>query len=216
MTERDQEGRKQTHGGVQSIFTTERARNRNALPALGLLAVGGGVTIWIWALRNFDTSNGIDISQSVASSALTLASLGMLIVLTGTGLCAYSFAARKARMGRRTMGLSVRSNESAFGLTNELSSRDTSTRQSLDSTWNLRSTHRVSKTFLVAVVQSSVFIASYVSLVAEYETNLRIQSWVQTNFPLARGLLNYYVVLLLTGLLGVLLIQFFPRKHFSE
>ncbi len=216
MTERDQEGKKQTRGGVQSIFTTEQGRNRNALPTLGLLAMGGGVTVWIWALRNFDTSNGIDISQSVASSTLTLASLGMLIVLTGTSLCAYSFAARRMRMGRRTIGLSVHSNESALELTNEFSSRETSTRQLLDSIRNLRSTHRTSKTILVAIVQSSLFIASYVSLVAEYETNPQMQSWVQTNFPIARDLLNYNGVLLLTGLLGVLLAQFFPGKHFSE
>ena len=216
MTERDREGRKQTQGGVQSIFTNEQGRQGKAVLVVGLLAMGEGVTIWAWALRSLGASNAVDTSQGVASSALALASLGMLTVLTGTGLLAYWFALKRTRMGRRTMGFSVRSNKSAPAAENESLSWDTLTRRSLTSIWRLRSTHRVSKTFLVAVVQSSVLIASYGSLVAEYETNPGMQAWVQTNFPLASGLLNYYVVLLLTGLLGVLVTQFFPSGRFSE
>ncbi len=166
-------------------------------------------------MRNLNTSNGPNISQSVASSALAFASLGMLIVLAGTGLCVYSFAVRRKRLGGNTVGFSLHSNSPDTGFTNESSDKDAPTRQYWESTSDLKLTHRVSKAFVAVVVQSLVYVAFYGGLVAEYNDNPRMQAWVETNLPLVGDLLNYYGVVLLSGLLGVLVVQLLHGKHSS-
>ena len=216
LTGYDHEGKKQTQGGVESIFTTDHRGHGNAVPAIGLLAVGGGVSIWAWAIRNLNTSYGGNISQGVVSSALTFASLGMLTMLVGACLCVYSFAVRRTRLARNTIGFPPLSNSRDLGLTNELSDSETLTRQYRDSTWSLRSTRRVSKTFVVAVAQSLVYVALYAGVVTEYNNNPRMQAWVQINLPLVGDLLNYYGVVLLSGLLAVLALQFLPRNRSSR
>ena len=216
LTGYDHEGKKQTQGGVQSIFTTHHRGHGNARPAIGLLAVGGGVSIWAWAIRNLDTSYGSNISRSAVSSALTFASLGMLTILVGAGLCVYSFAVRRTKLATDTIGFSPLSISRDFGLTNELSDSGTLARQYVDSTWSLRSTRRVSKTFVAAVAQSLVYVALYARVVAEYNNSPRMQAWVQTNLPLVGDLLNYYGVVLLSGLLAVLVVQFLSRNRSSR
>ena len=167
-------------------------------------------------MRNLNTSYGANISQSVVSSTLTFASLGMLTVLAGTGLCVYSFAVRKTRLTRNTIEFSMLSNSPDIVLTNELSDSETLTRQYGDSTWNLRSTRRISKTYVAAVAQALVYVAFYAGVVTEYDNNPRMQAWVQTNLPLVGDVLNYYGVVLLSGLLAVLVLQFLPRNRSSR
>ncbi len=216
MTGYDQEGKKQTQGGVQSIFTTDRRGDGNTTAAaVGLFAVAGGVSVWAWTVMNLNISNGPNISQSVASSALAFASLGMLTVLAGTSLCVYSFAKRRKNLGRNTAGFSLHSNSPDTGFTNESSDRDAPIRDDWDSTRDLKLTDPMSKTFVTVVAQSLVYVTFYGGLVAEYNDNPRMQAWVQTNLPLVGNLLNYYGVVLLSGLLGVLVVQFLHGKHSS-
>ena len=213
MTGYDQDGKKRSQRGVGSIFTTDQPRHENGVPAIGLLAVGGGVSVWAWTIINLNVSDGGNISQSVASSALTSASLGMLLVLVGMGLSVRSWAARGREGGTKEKGSSLPSKGPDPGLTDEFSEKETLTNEGWDTTWNVKSTHRVSKGLVSAVIQSSVFVASYCGLVAEYNNNPSMQAWVQTNLPLVGDLLNYYGVVLLSGLLGVLAFRSLPRKR---
>ena len=213
MTERYQEGKRQIQSGVQAIFTTDQVRNGNGLAAVGLLTVGGGVTIWIWAFRDLIASNGANFSQGVASWALTLASLGILIVLAGTGLASYSLAVHGTNVGRNPKGVSPRSKNPDIGLTNEWSNRDGPETHHWGSALNPESAQQGSRTLVAAVVQSLVYVACYGGLVVEYNDNPRMQVWVQNNLPIIGNLLNYYGVLLLSGMLGVFVVQFFFRKQ---
>lgn len=216
MTESHHERKRQTQGGVQAIFTIDHRGYGDAVPAVGLLALGGGVAIWLWALRNLNTSNGVNISQAVASSTLDFASLGMLLVLAGTGLAAYSLAERRTRVGRNMRAFSPHSKSPDPGFTSESSDKDRPKIQRWDSAWKLKSTHPISNTFVAALVQSLVYIGSYGGLVMEYNNNTRMHAWVQNNLPLIGYMLNYYGVLLLSGLLGVFVVHFLPKKQSSR
>lgn len=201
---------------MQAIFTSENDQRGYALPAVGLVALAGGAAIWVWGLQNLRTSVGVAISPELASSTLTLVSLGMLIVLAGLGLCIYSLAMRRTRLGSYRIGSSVYSNEATLESTNESMSVIISPVHDRESIENLGSTVRVSKTVFAAIVQSLVLVALYAGLVRGYKASVSMQTWVHTNFALGAYLLNYEGVLVIAGLLGVLMFRFLPRRRFSE
>jgi hypothetical protein len=68
------------------------------------------------------------------------------------------------------------------------------------------------RTLAIALVEAVILVTIYTGLVREYISNVNMQNWVQTNFVPGIYLLNYYVVLILAGLLGMLIFRLLPRK----
>ncbi len=73
-----------------------------------------------------------------------------------------------------------------------------------------------SKLGSVAFIQSLLLVALYAGFVQEYESNLTLQIWVRSNFPVAETVLNWENVLILSVSLGLLLLQFLPGRFLSE
>src|SRR5712692_1387418 len=177
---------------------------------VGLLALAGGAAIWIRAFQNLRASGGVAISPEVVSSTLTLVSLGMLIALSGVGLCIYSVAVRRRSLRGHGIGSSAYSNETSLGSMTGSRSVSSSTGELLESIGNSNSTRRGSKPVFAALVQSLVLIALYAGLVEEYVANASMQHWVHANFALGGYVLNYDGVLIVAGLLSVLVCQCLP------
>jgi len=68
----------------------------------------------------------------------------------------------------------------------------------------------------VAFIQSLLLVALYSGFVQEYESNLTLQIWVRSNFPVGQSVLNWESVLILSVSLGLLLLQFLPERFLSE
>ena len=179
---------------------------------VGLLALAGGAAIWIRAFQNLRASGGVAISPEVVSSTLTLVSLGMLIALSGVGLCIYSVAVRRRSLRGHGIGSSAYSNEASL----RSRSVSSSTGELLESIENSNSTRRGSKPVFAALVQSLVLVALYAGLVEEYVANASMQHWVHANFALGGYVLNYDGVLIVAGLLSVLVFQFLHKNRFSK
>jgi len=73
-----------------------------------------------------------------------------------------------------------------------------------------------SKLGSVAFIQGLVLVALYAGFVQEYESNLTLQVWVRSNFPVGQLVLNWEGVLILSASLGLLLLQFLPGRFLSE
>jgi hypothetical protein len=68
------------------------------------------------------------------------------------------------------------------------------------------------RTLAIALVEAAVMVIIYGGLVQEYVSNAYMQNWVRSNFSPGSYLLNYYMVLILAGLLGTLIFRLLPRK----
>ena len=73
-----------------------------------------------------------------------------------------------------------------------------------------------SKLGIVALFQGLVLVALYSGFVQEYNSNFTLQLWVGSNFPVGQSFLNWESVMILSVSLGLLLLQFLPRRFFSE
>jgi hypothetical protein len=192
--------RKPVQAGVEAIFTTEKNWKGKSAAAFGVSGLGTGAILWSWLIIQ-------------GSSSLTLVSLSMLLVISGVGLCMYSFAIRRTR-------------QETDRLRSALYELDVLTEPKIDATElapepypNGQSRignglpHRSSKTVAIVIAETIGLVVFYGGLVQEYVSNVNMQQWVRSSIWPAAYILNYNALfLVIGGLLGTASFQLLTRK----
>jgi len=209
--------RRPAQRGVQAVFTQKDGWKGRAQLGLGLTAMIVGASSWIYSTRAIGGLGLGNLLPWEPTLSTVLLPLSIPLLIGGVGLCTYYLAMRK------TWRASNRIESALYELEALVGQRNGSTGEPPDSGTALRQKiegdpHRsiVSKALIFALAQSIILIILYGGLVQEYASNVNMQNWVRANFAPGSYLLSFNAVLVLTGLLGILIFQFIPRKFHSK
>jgi len=157
---------------------------------LGIIA---GATLWITVLFDREYARFLGPSETDSYLALSLTSIGLILVLIGAGICTVPWISPAPTEEKALEGYTELANPA---------------RGSLPTTDMRRA--------LFAFIQSTLIAALYTGLVEEYQSNLSMQQWVRLAFPTAKYVLNWETVLVLSTLLGLITTQFLPGRILAE
>lgn len=173
--------------GLEAIFTSkEPAIKREVLG--GAVGMLAGLLLAILAILRTDEPQTLGPLANVVYSALTFGALGALLLISGGGTIVFGFASRESRQSIRIAS-------------------------PLETQQKLGPGSRISA---VAFIQSLVLVTLYSGFVQEFESNMTMQVWLRSNFPVGQSVLNWEGVLIFSVSLGFLLLQFLPGRYFSE
>ena len=178
--------------GVDAIFSSAR-EHRPASLLVGVLGIVTGVTFWITVLLDREYARFLGPSETDSYLALSLTSIGLILVLIGAGICTVPWISTAPTEEKALEGYTELANPA---------------RGSLPTTDMRRA--------LFAFIQSTLIAALYTGLVEEYQSNLSMQQWVRLAFPTAKYILNWETVLVLSTLLGLITTQFLPGRILAE
>ncbi len=193
--------RKPVQAGVEAIFTTEKNWRGKSAAALGTFGLATGAVLWSWLIIEGSTS-------------FALLSISMLSVISGVGLCMYSFAVKRTR-------------QETERLRSALYELEVLTEPRVDSTEIAPEPYpnglskignglprARSKTFGLVIAETIILVVFYGGLVQEYASNVNMQQWVRSSIWPATYILNYNALfLVIGGLLGTTTFQLFTRKN---
>lgn len=202
--------------GVQAIFTPKRNRRGNILAVIGLLGIAVGTVLWMRSIQALNGSIGTVIFAQLVSSSVVLASLGVLSILGGVGLCIYSTVIRRTDQEKYEDEDDVYEREASREQSDSHLSLTANVEMSADPSHGRIAPRRISRTLGIAIFQSLILMALYGGLVQEYNSNTSMQGWIRSNFAMGGVLLNYNAMLVVAGVLGVLVLQFLPGRRFSD
>jgi len=189
--------------GLEAIFTAQSNR-RNSEVLTGALGVLAGLFLSSFAVLQGGLHRALGAWGQAIYSPLAIGSIGLLLLICGTGTIKFALTNREAKL-----------ENSMASSTDEHSEAD-----SPQGTEGLRGRRKMfghgSKLGSVAFIQGLVLVALYAGFVQEYESNLTLQVWVRTNFPVGQSVLSWEGVLVLSASLGLLLLQFLPGRFLSE
>ena len=204
--------RRPAQKGVQAVFTVDTDWKGRAQIAVGLIAIGFGTAGWAYSARGLGElglGNPIPWASSVSAFLLPV-SLPLLI--GGVGLCTYYFTMRRTWRASSLIESALYELE-ALVVQRSLSAGFPESGTAIEAKpVGRREFHLPSKALSIVLVESVVMIVMYGGLVQEYGSNVNMRNWVQANFALGGYLLNYYGVLVLAGILGVVLFELLPRS----
>jgi hypothetical protein len=205
--------RKPAQKGVQAVFTPGSNWKGTAQIVLGLGAIGAGSAAWIYTTRSFGRLGFGGLIPWDASLSAILLPISIPLLIGGVGLCTYYLAMRRTWRASNRIESALLEMEALVGQKNANSDPwlNSGTVQGRKRPRRLRFDF-LSKTLAIALVEAVIMVIIYGGLVQEYVANVNMQNWVKTNFAPGIYLLNYYVVLILAGLLGMLIFRFLPRK----
>jgi hypothetical protein len=195
--------RRRERRGLEAIFTSQKEGLEIEI-LTGAAGVLAGLVLSILSI--LPTNNPLSLEPSTNAVYLSLAfgALGVLLLTCGGGTVAFALSNRESRLSNPTASpVEGQSKANILG--------DTEGRNEPQRMFGLGS-----RIGAVAFVQSLVLVVLYSGFVQEYESNSTMQIWVRSNFPIAQSVLNWEGVLILSVFLGVLLLQFLPRRFFSE
>ena len=173
--------------GLEAIFTSkESAINREVLA--GAAGMLAGLLLAVLAILRTDEPQVLGTLANVVYSALTFGALGVVLLISGGGTIAFALANRQSRQSNRVA--SPLETKRRFGPGSRIGA--------------------------VALIQSLILVGLYSGFLQEFESNTAMQVWLRSNFPLGQSVLNWESVLILSVSLGFLLLQFLPRRYFSE
>ena len=205
--------RRPAQKGVQAVFTPDASWKGPAQVALGLIAIGVGALAWVYSTRGL---RGLGLGSLIPWDrplSAFLLPISIPLLIGGMGLCTYYLAMR------RTWRASSRIESALYELGALVEKKNTSPDSPVDvkvvmeaKPTGRRSFRLPSRTLGIALVEAIVMIIIYGGLVQEYRSNVNMQNWVQANFAPGGYFLNYYGVLVLAGLLGVVMFRLLPRK----
>jgi len=178
--------------GVDAIFSSAR-EHRLASLLVGVLGIVTGVTLWFTILLDREYKRFLGPSETDSYLTLFLASIGLILVLVGAGICTVPSISTAPTEEKALEGYPELAKPS---------------RRILPMS-NMRFA-------LFAFIQSLVISALYAGLVEEYQSNLTMQQWVRLVFPTAKYILNGETVLVLSTLLGLITAQFLPGRLLAE
>ena len=191
--------RKRDRKGLEAIFTSEKERMEVEIPT-GAAGIIGGLILSVLAVFRSDAPKVLGPWGDAVYSAVTLGSLGALLFICGVGSFAFGVAHREARL-RHTSASSTTDIDSGFAKDNDRTQRMFG---------------QGSRIGAVAFIQSVVLVGLYSGFVQEFESNLTMQTWVRSNFPIGQSLMSWEGVLILSVSLALLLLQFLPGRFLSE
>src|SRR5712692_539527 len=188
--------------GLEAIFSSpEPGRDREILAgAAGIIA---GLFLSILAIFRPHTPQDLGPLANAVYSSLTFGALGVLLLICGGGTITYAIAQRESNLSKRIVPtLAGHSDVDAF-------------EEHVGHSETQRMFGAGIKMGVVAFIQSLVLLVLYSSFVQEFESNLTMQIWVQSNFAVGQSVLNWEGVLILSFFLSFLLLQFLPGQFFS-
>jgi len=194
---------KQERKGLEAFFTS-RSHVRSSEVLTGALGVVAGLFLSTFAVFRAEVHQALGAWGQAIYSPLAFGSIGLLLLICGAGTLMFALANREAK------------------LENSMAS-STDEHSEVDSTQGAEGLRGRRKMFGpgstlggVAFTQGLVLVALYAGFVQEYESNLTLQVWVRSNFPVGQSVLNWEGVLILSASLGLLLLQFLPGRFLSE
>ncbi|HYY90439.1 MAG TPA: hypothetical protein VE955_00460 [Candidatus Dormibacteraeota bacterium] len=193
--------------GVEAIFSPDRVKWRPGL-LIGLLAIVTGCTLSIIVivdayLKPFSTSILSSYSSLLASS------IGLILMISGAGLCTTRSTDDSIIGGEMGEAESEKHDAMPNGGSSSLISQHVEGRPKI-------SFGRTTRYGLIAFLESCLAIGFYSGLTDDYRSNVSMQQWVHAFFPAVRYLLSWEAVLLVSALLGLVMTQFVPGRAFAE
>jgi hypothetical protein len=149
----------------------------------------------------------LGISEIGSYLSTFLASLGLLFVISGSGIC-LSYSIFKPIYADNGIAHTV-------GQSTNPTDRGIHGRGYGDRHVGIVSSNNV-KFGLLAFTQSCLALALFSGLVDEYQSNKSMQQWVSSTFPYAQLVLSWEAVFVASALFGIIVIQFIPGKALAE
>lgn len=143
--------------------------------------------------------------------SMLLSSLGLYLVVVACGIC-LSFSIFRSTATTRAQSVDASTSQDPridFDPSLGRPKASSDPRGRIELSRNLRFG-------ILAFLQSSIVLALYTGLADEYESNLGMRLWIRSRFPFGQYLLNWWIALILAGVLGLLLVQFLPGRRFAE
>jgi hypothetical protein len=205
--------RKQGQKGVQAVFTPKSDWKGIAQIVLGLAAIVAGAASWAYTTRALQ---GVGLGRLIpwnASASEILLPISIPMLIGGVGFCSYYLAMRRTWRASNRIESALLELEAMVGQRNATSNpwQDLKALSEGKRARRLRF-DSLPRTLAIALAEAVVLVIIYGGLVREYVSNVNMQNWVQSNFALGTYLLNYYMVLILAGLLGMLIFRLLPRE----
>ncbi len=189
--------------GLEAIFTSEkRVRNREVLT--GVAGVVAGLFLCIVAAFQAEDSHALGAWGQSIYSPLAFGSIGVLLLIYGVGTIMFAIVHHETNL------------ENPIGSSADEHSEVDSSRSGESPEGRRWTFGPGSKLGNVAFIQSLVLVALYAGFVQEYESNLTMQIWIRSNFPVGQSVLNWEGVLIFSVSLALLLLQFLPGRFLSE
>lgn len=188
--------------GLEAIFTSQtHVRNEEVLT--GVIGIVAGLFLSILAAFPAEARQALGAWGQVIYSPLSFESIGVLLLICGTGTIMFVFTNRDTKLDNSMAS----SNDEHSGL---------DSRQGVEGLKERQMFGPGSKLGIVALIQGLVLVALYGGFAQEYDSNFTLQLWVRSNFPVGQSILNWESVMILSVCLGLLLLQFLPGRFFSE
>jgi hypothetical protein len=203
--------RRPAQKGVQAVFTVDVNWKARAQIAIGLIAIGFGTAAWTYSTRGL---GGLGLGNLIpwdSSISAFLLPVSIPLLIGGVGLSTYYFTMRRTWQASSLIESTLYELE-ALVMQKSLAAGFPESVAAIESKPSGRSPfHLPSKALAIALVEAIVMIMIYGGMVQEYGSNVNMRNWVQTNFAPGSYLLNYYGVLILSGVLSVVIFRLFPR-----
>lgn len=193
--------RRRERKGLEAIFSSQKPGKEKELFAGGA-GIIAGLLLSILAIFRTGFSQVLGPFGDTVFSGLAFGAVGVLLLICGGGTVIFATARRESDKSNP-----VRSGHDNNSHVLEVFAAGTGTHGMFDSS---------SRTGVVAFVQSLLLLVLYSGFVQEFESNLTMQIWLQSNFPIGHSVLNWESVLILSVALGIVLLQFLPGRYFSE
>jgi hypothetical protein len=178
--------------GVDAIFTPPKKQMDDRF-LVGIAGIVVGIALWTTVTLDSINPRLFVASEISSYSSLVLLSLGVILVISGTGISLTYYR---------------------FSSTHESGLKTSSQSYSEQETGVLRSTNL--KYGLISFIQSSIAIALYSGLADECNSNPSMQEWIHSIFPLGQLFLGRECVLVVAGLMGLSIVHFLPGQALAE
>lgn len=189
--------------GLEAFFTSQNDVRKSEV-LTGAVGVVVGLFLSIFAAFQAEDPNVLGTWGQSIYSPLGFGSIGVLLLISGVGTVMFALANHERRLGN-PLSSSIDEQSEA-----ELSG---GAKGPEGRRWMFGPGYKLGS---VAFIQSLALVALYAGFVQEYKSNLTLQIWVRSNFPVGQSVLNWEGVLILSVFLGVLLLQFLPGRFLSE
>ena len=173
--------------------------------------MGFGTAAWAYSTRGLGELGLGNLIPWASSVSAFLLPVSLPLLIGGVGLCTYYFTMRRTWRASSLIESTLYELE-ALVIQRSLSAGFPESGAAIEAKpTGRRRFHLPSKALSIALVESVVMIVMYGGLVQEYGSNVNMRNWVRANFALGGYVLNYYGVLILAGVLGVMIFQLLPR-----
>jgi hypothetical protein len=202
-------GKRLGRKGVDAIFTPDR-QQRDARFLVGLAGIVGGIVLWTTVILDSIYPKLFGTSEIGPYLSMVLSSLGIMLVMSGAGICVrYSIFRPVYERSRVPDTLDPSTDRSVLSPVGSSLEGYGEPPVGILSSKNIRFG-------LIAFVQSCLVLALYSGLVDEYQSNVSMRHWVSSVFSYGQLVLSWEAVLVASTLLGIVVVQFLPGGALSE